>query len=144
MRAIHRKAAHNTPFLQLPTSPQYRLFHQYLTQTARATGNRLTNNKDIKTAYRDSASAQHLCPVLATTPSTPVGSKHEFLLPVTGKVLPLTLLLAPNEAKPAQTTGIRHRAKWPIPKHHMTPEELPAIPHDTQQMPRTCCPYCTS
>ena len=36
MRVLHHSGAHHIPFLQLPEWPQYRLFHQYLTQTARA------------------------------------------------------------------------------------------------------------
>ena len=55
-----------------------------------------------------------------------------------GPVPPLTLLLAPNEAKTTQTTVIHHGAKWRIPKHHMTARDLPKVPHDTQSMPRTC------
>ena len=55
-----------------------------------------------------------------------------------GPVPPLTLLLAPNEAKPTQTTVIQHGAKWRIPKHHMTARDLPRVPHDSQSMPRTC------
>ena len=53
---------------------------------------------------------------------------------MTGPVPPLTLLLAPNEAKPTQTTVIHHGAKWRIPKHHMTARDLPRVPHDTQSM----------
>ena len=41
MRVLHHSRAHHTPFLQLPERPQYRLFHQYLTQTARAAGHTL-------------------------------------------------------------------------------------------------------
>ena len=55
MRAIHHSAAHHTPFLQFSTWPQYRLFHQYLTQTTRAKGNRLTqppNPKPQAAAWR--------------------------------------------------------------------------------------------
>ena len=58
--------------------------------------------------------------------------------PVTDPVPPLTLLLAPNEAKATQTTVIHHGAQWRIPKHHMTARDLPKVPHDSQGMPRTC------
>ena len=58
MRVLYHSGAHHTPYLQLCTWPQCRLFHQYLTQTARATGNRLPDNKDMKTACRDPR-AQH-------------------------------------------------------------------------------------
>ena len=57
---------------------------------------------------------------------------------MTGPVPPLTLLLAPTEAKPTQTTIIHHGAKWRIPKHHMTARDLPRVPHESQSMPRTC------
>ena len=56
---------------------------------------------------------------------------------MTGPVTPVTLLLAPNEAKPTQTTVIHHDEKWRIPKHHMTARDLPRVPHDSQSMPRT-------
>ena len=36
MRVLHHSEAHHTPFLELREWPQYRLFHQYLMQTARA------------------------------------------------------------------------------------------------------------
>ena len=73
----------------------------------------------MKAAYRD-IKKQHPCPVSVTPPHTPTGSKHEPVPRVMGPVPPLTLLLAPNEAKPTQTTVIHHEAKWRIPKHHMT------------------------
>ena len=57
---------------------------------------------------------------------------------MTGPVRPLTLLLAPNEAKPTQTSVIHHGANWRIAKHHMTAQELPKVLHDSQSMPRTC------
>ena len=50
MRVLHHSGAHHTPFLQLPEWPQYRLFHQYLTQTARAAGHTLPGSKDMQTA----------------------------------------------------------------------------------------------
>ena len=137
MRVLHRSGAHHAPFLQLPEWPQYRLFHQYLRQTARATGHTPPENQDMKTAYWD-FKKQHPYPVPATAPYTPIGSKHEPVPPVTGQVPPLTLVLAPNEAKPTQTTVIRHKAKWRIPKHHVATQDLPAVPHDSQHMPRTC------
>ena len=137
MRVLHHSGVHHTSFLQLPTWPQYGLFHQYVTQTARATGNRLPDNKDMKTAYPDFR-AQHPCTVLATAPCTPVGSKQEHVPLGTGKVPQLTLLWAPNEANPTQTTVIRDGGKWCIPKHHMTPQDVPAVPHISPQMPRTC------
>ena len=55
-----------------------------------------------------------------------------------GPVPPLTPLLAPKGAKPAQTTVIRHGAKWHIPKHNMTAQDLQAVPHHSGCMPRTC------
>ena len=105
IRVLHRSGAQHTPFLQLPEWPQYRLFRQYLTQTARAAGHTLPGSQDMKAAYRD-FKKQHPCPVTATPPYTPTGSKHEPVPPVTGPVPPLTLLLAPNEAKPTQATVI--------------------------------------
>ena len=53
MRVLHHSGAHHTPFLQLPELPQYRLFHQYLTQTARAARHTLPGSKDMQTAYRE-------------------------------------------------------------------------------------------
>ena len=53
IRVLHRSRAHHTPFLQLLEWPQYRSFHEYLTQTARATGNTLPGKQDMKTGYRD-------------------------------------------------------------------------------------------
>ena len=41
MRVLHHSEAHHIPFLQLPEWPTYRLFRQYLTQTARAAGHTL-------------------------------------------------------------------------------------------------------
>ena len=137
MRVLHHSGAHHTPFLQLPEWPQYRLFHQYLTQTARAAGHTLPGSKDMCTAYRE-FTKQHPRPIPATPPYAPTGSKHEPVPPVTGPVPPLTLLLAPNEAKPTQTTVIHHGAKWRIPKHHNTARDLPKVPQDSQSMPRTC------
>ena len=119
MRVLHHSGAHHTPFLQLPEWPQYRLFHQYLTQTARAVGDLLPGSTDMRAVYRD-FKKQHIRPIPASPPYAPTGSKHEPLPPVTGPVPPLTLLLAPNEAKPKQTTVIHRGAKWRIPKHHMT------------------------
>ena len=107
MRVLHHSRAHHTPFLQLPKWPQYRLFYQYLTQTARAAGHTLPGSKDMQTAYRE-FTKQHPRPIPATPPYAPTGSKHEPVPPVTGPVPPLTLLLAPNEAKPTQTTVIHH------------------------------------
>ena len=91
----------------------------------------------MKTAYQD-FKKQHPCPVLATPPYTPTGSKQELIPPVTGPVPPLTLLLASNDAKPTQTTVIHRGAKWRILKHHMTAQDLPAVPHESQHMPSTC------
>ena len=87
----------------------------------------------MKTAYRDFR-AQHPYAVPARAPSTPTGSKHEPVPPVTGQVPPLTLLLAPNEAKPTQTSVIRRGAMWRIPTHHMTTQDLPTVPESSQQM----------
>ena len=137
MRVLHHSGAHHTPFLQLLKWPQYRLFHQYLTQTARAAGHTLPGSKDMRAAYRD-FKKQHPRPIPATRPYAPTGSKHEPVSPVTGPVPPITLLLAPYEAKPTQTTVIHHGAKWRIPKRHMTARDLPRVPHDSQSMPRTC------
>ena len=137
MWVLHRSGAQQTPFLQLPEWPQYRLFRQYLTQTAPGAGHTLPESKDMKAAYRD-FKKQHPFPVPATPCCTPTGSKHEPIPPVTGPVPPLTLLLAPNDAKPAQTTVIHHEAKWHIPKHHMTAQDLQKVPHNFQSMPRTC------
>ena len=91
----------------------------------------------MHTAYRE-FTKQHPRPIPATPPYAPTGSKHEPVPPVTGPVPPLTLLLAPNEAKPTQTTVIHHGAKWRIPKHHMTARDLPRVPQDSQSMQRTC------
>ena len=137
MRVLQRSGAHHTPFLQLPEWPQYRVFHQYLTQTARAAGHTLPGSKDMHTAYRE-FTKQHPRPIPATPSYAPTGSQNQPVPPVTGAVPPLTLLLAPNEAKPTQTTVIHHGAKWRIPKHHMTARDLPRVPHDSQSMPRTC------
>ena len=64
MRVLHHSGAHHTPFLQLPEWPQYRLFHQYLTQTARAAGHTLPGSKDMRTAYRE-FTKQHPRPIPA-------------------------------------------------------------------------------
>ena len=104
IRVLHRSGAHRTPFLQIPEWPQYRLFHQYLTQTARTAGHTLLGSKDMKAAYRD-FEKQQPPPIPATPPYAPNGSKHEPVPPVTGPVPPLTLLLAPNKDKPSSTTG---------------------------------------
>ena len=53
MRVLHHSGAHLTPFLQLHEWPQYRLFHQYLTQTGRAAGHTLPGSKDMRAAYGD-------------------------------------------------------------------------------------------
>ena len=137
MQVLHHSGAHHTPFLQLPKWPQYRLFHQYLTQTARAARHTLPGSKDMRAAYPDFKNP-HPGPIPATQPYAPTGSEHEPVPPVTGPVPPLTLLLAPNEAKPTHTTVIHHGAKWRIRKHHMTARDLPRVPHDSQSMPRTC------
>ena len=90
----------------------------------------------MEAAYRD-FKKQHPCHVPVTPPFTSTGSKHEPVSPVTGPVPPLTLLLAPSEAKPTQATVIHHGAKWRRPKHHMTAQDLPKVHHDSQSMPRT-------
>ena len=95
------------PFLQLPEWPQYRLFHQYLTRTARAVGHTLAGSTDMRAAYRD-FKKQHLRPIPVTPPYAPTGSKHETVPPVTGPVPPLMLLLAPKpnpRRPPSSTTG---------------------------------------
>ena len=137
MRVLHHSGAHHTPFLQLPELPQYRLFHQYLTQTARAAGHTLLGSNDMQAAYRE-FKKQHPRPIPVTPLYAPTRSKHEPVPRVTGPVPPLTLLLAPKEAKPTQTNVIHHGAKWRIPKHRMTARDLPRVPHDFQSMPRTC------
>ena len=91
----------------------------------------------MKAAYRD-FQKQHPCPVPAKPPYTTTGSKHEPVPPVTGPVPPLTLLLAPNYAKPTEITLIHHEAKWRISKHHMTAQDLREVPQDSQSVPRTC------
>ena len=91
----------------------------------------------MRAAYRDFKKQQPR-PIPATPPCAPTGSKHEPVPPVAGPVPPLTLPLAPNEAKPTQTTVIHHGAKWRIPKHHLTAQDLPKVPHDSQSTPRTC------
>ena len=91
----------------------------------------------MKAAYLD-FEKQHCRPILATPPYAPNGSKQEPVPQVTGPVPPLTLLLAPNEAKPMQTTVIHNGAKWRIPKHHRTAQDLPKVPHDSQSKPRIC------
>ena len=48
MRVLHHSGAHHSPFLHLPEWPQYRLFHQYLPQTARAAGDTLPGSKDMQ------------------------------------------------------------------------------------------------
>ena len=121
MRVLHHSGAHHTPFLQLPEWPQYRLFHQYLTQTARTAGHTLPGSKDMRTAYRE-FTRQHPRPIPETPPYAPTGSKHEPVPPVTGPVPPLTLLLAPNEAKPTQTHRHPPRGKM---AHTETPHDRP-------------------
>ena len=130
MRDLHHSGAHHTPFLQLPEGPHYRLFDQYLTQTARASGQTLPGRKDMQAAYRE-VKKQHVRPIPATPPYAPTGWKHEPVPPVAGPVPPLTLLLALNEAKPTQTTLIHYGAKWRIPKHHMTSWDLRKVPHNS-------------
>ena len=137
MRVLHHSGDHHTSFLQLPEWPQYCIFHQYLTQTAGAAGHTLPGSKDMRAANRD-FKKQHPQPIPATPPYAPTCSKHQPVPPVTGPVPALTLLLAPNEAKPTQTTVIHHGGKWRIPKHHMTARDVPRVPHDSQSMPRTC------
>ena len=51
VRVLHHSGAHHTPFLQLPEWLQYRLFHQYLTQSARAVGHTLPGSTDMLAAY---------------------------------------------------------------------------------------------
>ena len=119
MLVLRHSGAHHIPFLQPPKWPQYRLFCQYLTQTAGAAGHTLPGSQDMKATYRE-FKKQHPCPVPATPPYTPTGSKQEPVPPVTGPVPLLTLLLALNQAEPAQTTVIHHGAKRRIPKDHIT------------------------
>ena len=145
MRVLHHSGAPHAPFLQLSEWPPYRLFCQYLTQTAWATGDTVPENQDMKPAYRDFKKQPYPVPPLA--PYTPAGSTHKPVPLVTGQVRPLTLLLAPNKAKPTQTTVTRHGAEWRIPTHHMTTQDLPAVPHDSRHMLRTswaCDPSATT
>ena len=93
-------------------------------------GNCLPDNKDMKTAYRD-LRAQHPHPVPERIPYTATGSKQEPVPALRGTVPPPTLLLAPKEAKPTETSITIHGAKWRIPQHHMTPQDLPAGPYCT-------------
>ena len=67
MRVLHHSIAHYTPFIQLPEWPKYRLFHQYLTQTARAGGPTLPGSTDMHAAYRE-FKKQHPRPIPATPP----------------------------------------------------------------------------
>ena len=53
IRVLHHSGAYHTPFPQLPEWPQYRLFHQYLTQTAQAAGHTLPGSKDMQAACRN-------------------------------------------------------------------------------------------
>ena len=131
MRVLRHSRAHHTPFLQLAERPTYHLFRQYLTQTARAAGHTLPRSTDMRAAYRN-FKKQKPRPIPPTPFYAPTGSKHEPAPPVTGPVPLLTLLLAPNEAKPTQTTVIHHGAKWRIPKHHMTAPDLPKVPGDSR------------
>ena len=87
----------------------------------------------MQTAYRE-FTKQHPRPIPATPPYALTSSKHEPVPRVTGPVPPLTLLLAPNEAKPTQTTVIHHGAKWRIRKHHMTTRDLPRVPEHAGHM----------
>ena len=119
MRVLHHSGTHHNPFIQLPKCPQYRLFHQYLTQTAGAAGHTLPKSKDMQAAYQD-FEKQHPRPIPATPPYAPTGSKHKPVPSVAGPVPPLTLLLALNEAEPTQITVIHHGAEWRVRKHHMT------------------------
>ena len=93
MQVLHHSWVHHNPFLQLPEWPQYRLLHQYLTQTARAAGHTLPRNKDMQTAYQE-FTKQHPRPIPVTPRYAPTCSKHELVSPVTGPVPPRTLLLA--------------------------------------------------
>ena len=83
----------------------------------------------MKTAYWD-LREQYPHPVPTMIPYTPMGSKHKPVPRMMGMILPRTLLLAQNKGKATQTTIIHHGAKWRITKHHMTPQDLPAITHD--------------
>ena len=51
MRVLHCSGTRHIPFLQISEWPQHRLFHQYLTQTARAAGHTLPGSQDMKAAY---------------------------------------------------------------------------------------------
>ena len=91
----------------------------------------------MKSAWGD-FKKQHPRPTPATPPYASTGSTREPVPPVAGLVPPLTLLPAPNKARPTQTTVIVHAAKWCKPKHRMTARDLLKIRHDSQSMPRKC------
>ena len=131
-------AGHTTP-------PFYSFPNGHNTASSTTTSHRRHEQRDTlyraaKTCAKPTENSQDNTrdPSQRTPPYAPTGSKHEPVPPVTGPVPPLTLLLAPNEAKPTQTTVIHHGAKWRIPKHHMTARDLPKVPQDSQSMPRTC------
>ena len=138
LRVLWRSGAHHAPFLQLHTWPRYRLFYQYLTRTAQSSGNHLLDNKDVETAYGE-FEAHDSHPVPAAIPYTPIRRKQEPVPPATGKVRPLTLLLARNEARPTQTTVIHHRQSCAY--NYMTPWDIPVVPQVSQQTRRTCLAY---
>ena len=60
MRVLHRSRAHHNPFLQLSAWLQYRLFHRYLTQMARTTGDHLPDNKDMRRPTESSEHSTHI------------------------------------------------------------------------------------
>ena len=88
------------------------------------------DKKDIETAYRE-FKIQHPHRVPTAIPYKSIGWKHESVSQATGKVPPLTLLLASNEANPDRppscTTGQKAHTKTPheIPRTTSSPPGLP-------------------
>ena len=74
MRVLQHSRAQHSPFLQLPGWPKYRLFRQYLTQTARAAGHTLPGSTGMRAAYRDSKK-QHPHPSRRHRPTHPPARK---------------------------------------------------------------------
>ena len=136
-RVLRHSGAHLTPFIQLPTWPQYQLFSQYLTQTARNTGNRLPDNKDMKTAYRD-FSAQYPNLVPTTIPYIPMGSKQESCPPGDGQGPATNPTIGP---KRGQTRTDHHNPPRGNVAHTRTPHDTPSPASgpqkNFQQMPST-------
>ena len=69
--------------------------HRLVNPKIRAIGNHLPDKKNRETAYGEFR-AQHIRHIPPPIPLRPKGSKPKPVPPLTGKVPPLTLLLAPN------------------------------------------------